>query len=325
MSDWKAELNDCITDVSELFRLLEMEPEVLPRCPSGSSGYPLLIPRSLLDRIEKGNPNDPVLRQFLPQEAETLSVQGFTDDPVGEAGKEQRVNQLPVLNKYTGRSLLLTTNSCAVNCRFCFRRHSRKKQLSVIHYPLSITVPLHCSEVILSGGDPLILEDTEVQTLVNYIRKFPNVKRLRIHTRLPVILPKRMTEKLVGVLDTRRQAAGLNAVYLVFHINHPNELTGEFFERIQTLQNTVLMSQTVLLKGVNDDADVLVQLFETLANHRIIPYYLHQLDKVAGAAHFEVPISRGRELLAEIAGRLPGYAVPKYVQEVAGEKSKIVL
>jgi EF-P beta-lysylation protein EpmB len=309
MNDWKTELNDTITDIAELCLRLGLPPTLANEGRAAAADYPLFVPKSFLDRIEKGNPSDPVLLQILPQRAETLAADGFSTDPLDETASGQLGC---ILQKYAGRCLVLTTNRCGVHCRFCFRRHQRRVPPPPRFFEQSFD---NVSEIILSGGDPLTLDDTELHSLVHYIRKFPNVKRLRIHSRLPVILPKRITPEF-------RQLADLLPTFLVLHINHPNELSGEFFERIQTLNSIVLMSQTVLLKGVNDDTDTLVALFEMLANHKIIPYYLHQLDRVSGAAHFEVSIEEGKRLMREVQHRLSGYAVPQYVQEIPNEPSK---
>lgn len=312
--DWKSALLQAVTDIAELCRGLKLPPEIAEAGKIAAQEYPLFVPKPFLNRIEKGNPTDPVLLQILPQQAETVSVSGFSADPVGESSVYSLGEpECPVVQKYAGRSLLLTTNRCGIHCRFCFRRHRKARELT--EQVLSANLG-NVSEVILSGGDPLMLDDAELKQVLHYIKKFSGVKRLRFHSRLPVVLPKRLTPELAEILRSAHPA------YLVLHINHPNELSEEFFERIALLKDVVLMSQTVLLKGVNDDDAVLTQLFETLVEHRIVPYYLHQLDKVSGAAHFEVSIERGRQLMSAVQEQLSGYAVPAYVQEIAGQPYK---
>lgn len=315
MQTWQDELSQSVTDAAELCRLLDLD------LAATAALYPLQVPRRFVDRMRKGDPADPLLLQVLPRKEETIDVEGFTEDPLGEA-----CSSSPCLSKYPGRALVLTTESCGVHCRFCFRRHLPKSRYvksfddrNAISDFKPIAADPTITEVILSGGDPLTLDDEELGRTLHYIVKIPHVKRIRIHSRLPVVLPSRITKELNETLSLPKP------VFLVLHVNHPNELGSDFFDRRRFLTEPVVLSQTVLLKGVNDNVETLAELFETLIDHRIMPYYLHQLDRVRGAAHFEVPEEIGRQLVSELRNRLPGYAVPKYVREVVGEPGKRVI
>ena len=319
-NSWQRELSQSITDPVELCRLLDLLPDFPKTMADDSPDFPLSVPRGFVDQMEKGNPIDPLLLQVLPCKEEAIDTEGFTVDPVGEYDCVAFNDR--ILKKYPGRALVLASECCGVQCRFCFRRHLPKSGYikpfeSMDFEPIRNDTTI--SEVILSGGDPLMLDDTELGKLLYYIEKIPHVKRIRIHSRLPVVLPSRFTPNLAETLKLGKP------IYLVLHVNHPNELGEEFFFRRQLFPETVFMSQTVLLKGVNDDIDTLARLFETLVDYRIMPYYLHQLDRVRGAAHFEVPEEIGCRLMTELRNRLPGYAVPRYVREVAGEAGKTVI
>jgi len=304
-----------ITDLAELCTLLALPESVLQDGKRATDEFPLSVPYSFLRRMECGNPNDPLLLQVLPQNIELRSVAGFTVDPVGEGNGS--VNR--ILRKYPGRALVLASSDCGVHCRFCFRRHFQKQKggLSLDHIREATDV----HEVILSGGDPLCLSNRELMELLHGLSLIPHVRRIRIHSRLPIVEPSRIDAELVDIFET------FCPIYLVLHVNHPNELDDEVLEHIETLIDigVPILSQTVLLKGVNDNLNTLQRLFETLVDHRILPYYLHQLDRVAGAAHFEVPTEVGLQLVTELRHRLPGYAVPQYVQEIVGETCKIPL
>ncbi len=312
---WEAELAESFRDSAELCRYLHLPDSVRQNDLAATAEYPLLVPRSFANRMEPGNPNDPLLLQVLPQRQETESVDGFTTDPVGEhqhwAGTPCRV-----LQKYPGRALILAADACAVHCRFCFRRYFSGKKADVSLETIRNSPEIH--EVIFSGGDPLLLPDMELRELLYYTAMIPHVKRVRIHSRLPIAIPSRITSELIDTLSR------FSPIYLVLHVNHPNELNDEVLERIESLVDVgvPVMSQTVLLRGINDNLETLRNLFEKLIDSRIIPYYLHQLDRVSGAAHFEVASDVGRALIAELRNLLPGYAVPQYVQEIVGAPGK---
>jgi len=275
--------------------------------------------------MERSNPNDPLLLQVLPRPEENQAVSGFSKDPLGEIAhtkgdeKGGDVHWVGTLNKYAGRTLLLASNECGIHCRFCFRRHFPKADTSVETQLAPIRHNTAIEEVILSGGDPLMLDDEALGNLFQSMLRMKQIRRIRIHSRLPVILPSRLTPKLADILTLPIP------VYLVLHINHPNELSDDFLERRELLTKPVVMAQTVLLRNVNDNTETLYHLFRRLIDARILPYYLHQLDRVEGAAHFEVPPEKGLSLLAELRERLPGYAVPTYVREVGGKTCKEVI
>jgi EF-P beta-lysylation protein EpmB len=316
--NWKDELSQAVTNLPELCRILELPTDW--ENPSVLQEYPLFVPRSFAGKMAKGNPNDPLLLQILPRREELAIVSGFSRDPLHELSDDSSCG---VLKKYAGRVLLLVSDSCGIHCRFCFRRFFPKQHrfntqcsgnLETLLAPVRSDNTIE--EVILSGGDPLLLDDSGLERLLYYIVKISHVKRIRIHSRLPVVLPSRLTPELVKILSFPFP------IYLVLHINHPNELSDDFLECREMLKVPVVLSQTVLLKGVNDNIDVLYRLFGRLINHRIIPYYLHQLDRVDGAAHFEVPPDEGFRLVEQLRNCLPGYAIPRYVREIPGMLSK---
>jgi EF-P beta-lysylation protein EpmB len=274
--------------------------------------------------MAKGDPNDPLLRQVLPLADELDDVADFRPDPVGDAAARLHAG---LLQKYHGRGLLITTGACAIHCRYCFRRH----------YPYSesprspddwqpaldrLAADPSIDEVILSGGDPLTLVDRQLAALAERIARIGHVQRLRIHTRLPIVIPQRVTSDLVAWLKGTRLAP-----IMVIHANHPQELDEATSFALTKLVDAGIpvLNQAVLLRGVNDDAGTLIALSRRLVNLRVMPYYLHQLDRVAGAAHFEVSSKRGLGLVEAMRKELPGYAVPRYVQEVAFEAHKRVL
>jgi len=308
---WKNELRQSFTNVDELCQTLG-----LPPCADGLD-YPLLVPRPFVDLMERKNPNDPLLLQVLPQTEENQAIAGFSKDPLGEIA--DTCGGI-VLNKYAGRSLLLVSQECCIHCRFCFRRHFPKTPtLPPIEAFLASIQNSRTEEVILSGGDPLMLDDEVLDQLLQSIVRLQHVRRIRIHSRLPIVLPSRLTPELAKVLTLPLP------VYLVLHVNHPNELSEDFLERRELLVKPVLLSQTVLLRRINDDEETLYHLFHRLIDARMIPYYLHQLDQVAGAAHFEVAPEEGIRILSALRSRLPGYALPTYVREVAGTNCKEIV
>ncbi|TWT90904.1 L-lysine 2,3-aminomutase [Pseudobythopirellula maris] len=325
---WRAALRDAVRDPAELCRLLGLEETLAgplaERGAAAAAGFPLLAPRSYIDRMRPGDPNDPLLRQVLPLGEETDIVEGFAADPVGDSAAELTPG---LLQKYEGRALLVTTGACAVHCRYCFRRHFpyglAPKGVEAWRPALeAIAADDSIHEAILSGGDPLTLVDATLAELAARLAAIPHLKRLRIHTRLPIVLPERVTDAMLGWLTGSRLAP-----VVVLHANHANELAGAAVEAIVRLRSAgvLLLNQSVLLRGVNDTADAQAALCERLVEVGVTPYYLHQLDRVAGAAHFEVPVERGRAIVAELRRRLPGYLIPKYVQEIAGEPHKTVL
>lgn len=324
LAAWQAELRDAIRDPRELRRVLELPAELGTAGAAATGDFGCLVPASYLARIERGKAADPLLRQVLPVADETQAIEGFGDDPVGEAAATLTPG---LLQKYPGRALLIVTSACPVHCRYCFRRHfpyddgrvgdgAWDAALEAIDADPSI------DEVILSGGDPLTTTDRRLAALVDQLVAIPHLKRLRVHTRMPVMIPSRVTEELLAWLTGSR----LTPV-MVLHANHARELGADVADAVDRLRRAgvLLLNQAVLLRGVNDSADAQAALSERLIEIGVTPYYLHQLDRVRGAAHFEVPIEAGREIVAELRGRLPGYAVPQYVQDQPGALHKTLL
>ena len=307
---WQNEFRQSITDIDELCRILRIPLR------SVHTDYPLLVPRPFVDLMERGNPDDPLLLQVLPQAEENQPVVGFSTDPLGEIVDTQHCS---ALNKYAGRTLLLVSRECGVHCRFCFRRHFPKTEVNVETLLAPLRHDHAIEEVILSGGDPLMLDDDTLDELLQSILQIKHVRRIRIHSRLPIVLPSRLTSNLTEILTLPIP------VYVVLHINHPNELSEFFLERRELLTKPVVMAQTVLLWRINNDVETLYRLFHRLIGVRILPYYLHQLDRVKGAAHFEVCPDEGIRILAELRERMPGYAVPMYVRETSGKACKEVI
>jgi EF-P beta-lysylation protein EpmB len=286
--------------------------------------FPLVLPESVLSIISDGDPSDPIARQFLPRAEENEGSSGFLLDPVGDHAARSAPG---LIQKYDGRVLLIVSGTCAVHCRYCFRRHypyaADPKDLASFEPAMEqIESDASIREVILSGGDPLSRTDEWLCRLVERLARIGQLETLRIHTRFPVVIPSRVTEGLLGALTGSR----LNPV-MVLHVNHARELSNEAREGIRQLRDSgiLLLNQSVLLAGVNDSVEVLEELSRELFRERVMPYYLHQLDRVVGATHFEVPVERGRALIESLRRRLPGYLVPRYVREEAGEASKTTL
>lgn len=321
--DWRAAMGDAMTDPAELCRLLGLPPDTATAAQGPAQAFPLLVPRTFLARIHPGDLQDPLVLQILPRMEEMKVSSEFTTDPVRECASTQHRGWL---RKYSGRLLMVTNGGCSVHCRFCFRRHFRYPA-GGSHDPwesaiqeLAADSSLH--EVVLSGGDPLALEDSCLADLAARVEAIPHVRRLRVHTRFPIVVPQRVTDELLSWLCTGR----LTNV-MVVHVNHPAEIDDDVAAALGRLvaAGVPVLSQTVLLRGVNDRVEVLAELFERLIDVRVIPYYLHQLDRVAGAAHFEVAPADGLKLIQQLRARLPGYAVPRYVREIPGEPGKVVL
>ena len=321
---WQQLWRESVTDPLELLRLLGLEAQAGRLLPEADTGFPLRVPRGFVARMRPGDPDDPLLRQVLPLAAELTPQPGFAVDAVGDLAARSAHG---VLQKYAGRALLIATGSCAVNCRYCFRRHFPYAEETAAagrwrEAVAAIAADPGLDEVILSGGDPLSLSDAKLAELTTALREIPHVRRLRLHTRLPVVLPERVDAGLLAWLD----ALPLQKV-VVLHANHANE----FDERVDAAcaalraRGCTLLNQAVLLHGVNDDADCLAALSERAFAAGVLPYYLHQLDRVQGAAHFEVPDTAALALVETLRQRLPGYLVPRLVREIAGEKSKTPL
>ena len=321
---WQEELAASIRDPETLWQLLELDPKLLDAAYLAANDFPMRVPQPYLERIRKGDINDPLLRQVLPLKNELVAALalGYTKDPLNENCSNPAMG---LIHKYHGRVLLIVNPNCAINCRYCFRRHfpyqenkpGRSEWQQALEYIASDT---SITEVIYSGGDPLAASDKQLMWLTEQIAAIPHIQRLRVHTRLPVVIPSRITGHCLQWLTGTR----LKPV-VVIHCNHFNELDEHVVAAMKLLKKAgiTLLNQTVLLKGVNDSSDALCQLSERLFESDVLPYYLHLLDKVEGAAHFEVDDQRAKILHAELLARLPGYLVPKLVREVADQPHKL--
>ena len=311
MHKWRQIQKENFTSWEKLADFLE-----LPRAPIDTS-FPLNLPKRLAEKIDKGTFDDPILRQFLPTLAEKKNSPLELLDPVGDL-PAQKCPKL--LHKYRGRALLVTTSACAMHCRYCFRQNFPYEKTSDFSSEIAyIASDPTIHEVILSGGDPLSLSDKNLTSLLISLAEIPHLKLIRFHSRFPIGIPERITPELITLFASLPQQ-----VIFVIHCNHANELDPEIITALKSL-NVPLLNQSVLLKNINDDPETLQTLCLTLAQNGILPYYLHQLDPVAGTSHFEVAKERGLALIEELRNSLPGYAVPKYVQEIAGEESKTLL
>lgn len=318
---WRRALSTSVTDPRELLAELDLNAGLLAGARRAGSLFALRVPRAFLARMRPGDPDDPLLRQVLPLDAEEHDAAGFLEDPVGDVRSRAATG---LLHKYRGRVLLIATGACAVNCRYCFRRHfpysantaARGDWRGALDY---IRSNPDIREVILSGGDPLLLDTAKLARLTDRLAKIPHVRRLRIHSRLPVVLPRRVDTGLCAWL------AGIPLqTVMVIHSNHPNELDSSVARAVADLRETgtVVLNQAVLLRGVNDDPGVLEALGENLFAAGVLPYYLHLLDRVRGAAHFNVPEARARAIYRELRSRASGYLVPRLVREIPGAPYK---
>ena len=319
--NWQQQLAQAFTNIDDLCRYLDLNPSDLAVSTSAAQQFALRVPLSFAASMEKGNPFDPLLRQVLPITDELAFYAGYTNDPVGDL---PAATQTGILHKYQGRVLLINTGSCAINCRYCFRRNfpyaelqlSKQQEHAVLQ---SIQNDPSIQEVIFSGGDPLLLNDTRITRLIEQINQIDHIKRIRIHSRLPIVLPARLTPELINTLTQSPKQ-----IIMVLHCNHANELNERVITACQQLKKhgITLLNQSVLLKGVNDDTAVLCELSERLFQHGVIPYYLHLLDKATGTGHFAVSETEALLLMERVQACLSGYLVPKLVKEVAGAESK---
>lgn len=322
MSTWQRALQTSIGDLESLLNFLELKHKIQAQDLDPQASFRLKVPLKYLHKIQKGNPHDPLLKQILPLVQEQIATEAFSFDPL----QEKEANPIPgLLHKYLGRVLLTLTGTCAIHCRYCFRRHFpyEDNALSQTHWS-AIWDYLHAHpeviEVIFSGGDPLVIKDSVLARYIQSLAEIPHLQYLRIHSRLFNLLPERITPSLIEALTSTR----LNPI-LVSHINHPREIDHELEQAMHQLRSAQIpvFNQSVLLRGVNDDLDILVELQKKLFSIHIQPYYLHRLDKVAGSAHFDLPIEQARALVLALAARLPGYLVPKFVEERPKAPAKI--
>ncbi|WAM54320.1 EF-P beta-lysylation protein EpmB [Vreelandella venusta] len=323
-ASWQRQLSQAIRDPATLCKRLNLDDSWLPGAATGHQLFEICVPDAYLTRIAPDDPNDPLLRQVLPVSDEAATPQGYVTDPLEEA-EHQPVKGL--IHKYANRVLLIASPNCAINCRYCFRRHfpysdnspSRAQWQEALDY---LRIDTSLNEAILSGGDPLAANDRQLAWLVEQLENIPHLKRLRIHTRLPVVIPDRIDDALVGWLAATR----LQKV-MVLHINHANEIDQAVINACTRLKQAgvTLLNQSVLLRGINDSVSTLATLSERLFEAGVLPYYLHVVDPVQGAAHFDVPDAEAKALVKQLLEHLPGFLMPRLVREVPGKASKTPL
>lgn len=320
---WQAELARGFRDPAQLLAALGLSAAECGLAP-GSGAFPLRVPRGFVARMRPGDPRDPLLLQILPTPAEELAVPGFVSDPVCDLAS---VRSPGLLQKYAGRALLITTGACAVHCRYCFRREYPYGDQSAAASHLDAAIKAiaddpSLEEVILSGGDPLVLAEPRLEAILTAIDELPHILRIRLHSRVPVVLPERVDQRLLGLLGNLR-----SQVVVVIHANHARELDSAVVAALGALGAATgpVLNQSVLLRGINDSPGALIDLSRSLFAAGVLPYYLHQMDPVSGAAHFVVPDTEALQLMAVATKSLPGYLVPKLVRETPGAPSKTLL
>ncbi|WP_245659028.1 EF-P beta-lysylation protein EpmB [Marinomonas spartinae] len=321
---WSEHLSQALTQLPELIHHLGLPQSMIKHGKQAHQAFRLFVPRPYLSRIEYANPTDPLLIQVLPSTHEMLAITGYSKDPLEEADHNP---QKAIVHKYKRRLLVITTGSCAVNCRYCFRRHfpyadnqlAQAEWDSVIDY---LAAHPDINEVILSGGDPLMMKDALLADKVRKLEALPQIKRLRIHSRLPVVIPQRVCQDMLNWIN----ASHLDII-MVWHINHANEVDEQVTHAAQRLKQSgvTLLNQGVLLRGVNDTIEAQVNLSEAVFKAGIIPYYMFTLDPVEGAAHFDISIEEAQRLMGKVAAELPGYLVPRLAKEIPGRAAKTVL
>lgn len=321
---WQIALANVIRDPVELLKQLGLSDKLTSIDGDILKNFPLRVPQSYINKMRFGDMNDPLLRQVFPLIDEGLYVENFVNDPVGDS---LATTAPGLLQKYHGRALLVTTGACAIHCRYCFRRHfpygdSNPLASQWLQTLITLRDDTSINEVILSGGDPLILNDSKLTSMVADLEQIPHLKRLRIHTRLPIVLPERVDQHLLNWI----QKTSLQVI-MVVHANHANEIDNDVANALSDIKKAgcQILNQAVLLNGVNDSVESLVDLSERLSDVNVMPYYLHLLDPVAGASHFDVSEQIGIELVNQIRKKLPGYLVPRLVREQQGEASKTII
>jgi EF-P beta-lysylation protein EpmB len=320
---WQREWRESFRDAASLLAFLELDPSRLPELPRTDPAFPIRVPRAYALRMRKGDPDDPLLRQVLALASENDEHPGFTADAVGDAQAQEGPG---VLRKYDGRALLVLTGVCAVHCRYCFRREypyarqaPSRAQWEQIYARLGADAGVE--EILFSGGDPLSLSDSMLRWHWEQALSLPHVRRVRIHTRLPLVLPARVDDAFLSLVA---ELAARKPLYLVLHVNHAREIDEAVLAAARALRaaGAILLNQSVLLRGVNDSVEALAALSRRLLDAGVLPYYLHQLDRVRGTHGFEVEETKGLELIEGLRAKLSGYGVPKYVREIQGEASK---
>ncbi len=324
-STWQRDLSRAITDPAQLLAELELDPALAAPARAASNVFALRVTRSYLARMRRGDRDDPLLRQVLPLAAELIEQPGYGSDPLQEHEATRAPN---LLQKYAGRALLITTQACAIHCRYCFRREfpyaeQREAEEGAGRWDAALEALANdtsIEEVILSGGDPLSLSDARLTRITDAIAGMAHVRRMRVHTRQPIVLPSRVDAGLLNWLGGIR----LPTVF-VLHTNHANEIDDEVRAACAKLRaaGVTLLNQSVLLKGVNDDVDTLANLSRALMEAGVVPYYLHLPDRVRGTAHFDVAETDAQRLVERMSARLSGYLVPRLVREVPGAPYKV--
>lgn len=321
---WQIALKSAIRTTKELLDAVAVAPEQIDALDSANLNFPVRVPRSFAQKMEQGNPKDPLLLQCLPLAQELLTHPDYVQDPLQE---NDATPAKGIIHKYQSRVLLISTSACAIHCRYCFRRHfpyqdhqnsihEWQQQLQYLHTNPNI------NEVILSGGDPLSLTTERLHQMVQELEQIPHLQTLRIHTRFPIVIPQRLNTKLLQLFSNSRFKT-----VIVVHANHPKEIDDLLIERFKpfTREGILLLNQSVLLRDVNDDSAILGELSQRLFQANILPYYLHQLDKVAGAHHFAVTDQKAIAIHEGMNRRLPGYLVPKLVRELPGKDHKTTI
>ncbi|WP_028834523.1 MULTISPECIES: EF-P beta-lysylation protein EpmB [unclassified Pseudoalteromonas] len=318
--NWQKELANVVTCPKVLLEMVGLSSQVHENDIKARSLFPVRVPLPFIKKIRHGDANDPLLLQVMPRHQEFLTKSGFNKDPL----LEQDNNQPGLLHKYKSRVLVMFKTGCAVNCRYCFRRHfpyqeNQLNKRSLIDALSYIKSDKNINEVILSGGDPLMAKDDAISWFLDKLEQIPQIKRMRIHSRLPVVIPARITEQLC-----ERLAKSPLKIIFVNHINHANEIDNDFKNAMNMLKkaDVLLLNQAVILKDVNDTVDAQINLSEALFDADVMPYYLHLLDKVEGASHFDIDEAQAIKIMAELLEALPGFLVPKLVREIGGQKSK---
>ena len=319
-NSWQKDLRQVVTDPKKLLALLNIDTSEYLQHFEAKQLFPVRVPLPFIQRMKKNDINDPLLKQVMPLSSEFIVADGYLTDPL----EEHNTVAEGLLHKYKNRVLMIVKAGCAINCRYCFRRHfpyqenspNKQRWQQALGY---IAEHSEISEVIFSGGDPLMASDEYLTWLVEQIEAIGHVKRLRIHTRLPIVIPNRITNSLVDLLSNTRLKATM-----VFHINHSNELGSDFVKALERLKEAriTLFNQSVLLKGVNDNAEALIKLSEEMFDIGIMPYYLHLFDPVQGAAHFDVTEENAVQIVNEMLAILPGFLMPRLVREIAGQANK---
>lgn len=317
---WQQQLNQAISDPRKLVEAMNLDSQAFSEHIKARRLFAMRVPTPFVDKMKRGDKNDPLFKQVMPDCDEFLSPKGFTTDPLGE----QQAAIPGLLHKYKTRVLIVFRGGCAINCRYCFRRHfpygdhniNKQKLNDIIDY---VKQNPQINEIILSGGDPLMAKDQHIQWFFDAISHIDNITRVRIHTRLPVVIPARITQSLTEIFANSNKR-----VIMVLHINHPNEIDQTLIDALKPLSNAkvTLLNQAVLLKDINDEVQTQVDLSERLFDANILPYYLHVLDRVSGASHFEVSEDKAKALMREMIKVLPGFLMPKLTREIAEQPSK---